>query len=132
MNFSILPQKKKRLKALSEASKELNHKVFLVDDDEAILVASFAFRYNAEDFVEYMATVSKAVYTVVYQPLVFAPEPDKHKGAFSGFLGFLFNNSKRFAEAADPEPEDDKVDPVSEGQEQVKVIESEIIQVGEK
>ncbi len=126
MNFSILPQKKKRLKALSEASKELNHKVFLVDDDEAILVASFAFRYNADDFVEYMATVSKAVYTVVYQPLVLAPEPDKHKGAFSGFLGFLLNKSKFGSveaadhepedDNADPDPEDDKVDPGSEGQ----------------
>ncbi len=117
MNFSILPQKKKRLKALSEASKELNHKVFLVDDDEAILVASFAFRYNAEDFVEYMATVSKAVYTVVYQPLVPAPEPDKHKGAFSGFFSFLLNKSKFEAvEAADPEPEVDELIPESEGQ----------------
>lgn len=102
MNFSILPQKKKRLKALSEASKELNHKVFLVDDDEAILVASFAFKYNAEDFVDYMATVSKAAYTVVYQPIP-APDPDEHKGIFFKLLGFLLNKSKEPDKTSEPE-----------------------------
>lgn len=72
MNFTIFPTKKKRIKSIIQASKDLDYKVFLVDENVSILVAAFAFKYNADDFVDYMATISKAAYVVVFQP---APIP---------------------------------------------------------
>lgn len=95
MNFTILPQKKKRIKTINQASKELNYKVFLVDEDVALLVAAFAFRYNADDFVDYMATISKASYTVLYEPSLPTEEPINKSVTVLNLLGSLLVNSKK-------------------------------------
>lgn len=94
MNFTILPQKKKRIKAVSQAANELCYKVFLVDEDVAVLIAAFAFRYNAEDFIEYMSTISKAAYTIVYEPFNGAKEPVDRSLTVFNLLSSVLGKSK--------------------------------------
>lgn len=101
MNFTILPTKKKQIKTINQASKELNYKVFLVDEDVAVLVAAFAFRYNADDFVAYMSTISKASYTVVYEPSVSAEEPIDKSVTVLNLLGSLVGNKQSEAKSED-------------------------------
>ena len=68
MKFTILPEKKKRIKAISQASRELNYKVFLADDNDAVLMAAFTFKHEAEEYVTRQSELVKAIYTIVYTP----------------------------------------------------------------
>lgn len=68
MKLTILPEKKKRIKAISQASKELNYKVFLADKNDAVLMAAFAFEHEANEYVTRQSELVKADYTVVYTP----------------------------------------------------------------
>ncbi len=88
MKFTILPEKKKRIKAISQASKELNYKVFLADDNDAVLVAAFAFKHEADNYVARMIELTKAIYTVVYTP----SKPDETPPSSSFKPGKIINN----------------------------------------
>lgn len=101
MNFTILPTKKKQIKTINQASKELNYKVFLVDEEVAVLIAAFAFKYNADDFVDYMATISKAAYTIVYEPSVPTEEPIDKSVSVLNLLGSLVGNKQAEAKSED-------------------------------